>query len=175
MHDNWGTAPTEIEPMNLTLTLTIEADSIRIYPLNTLGAYDTTKYYSYDPESSNEFTITLDQNTDKTCWYGMVTFKNGISPLAIGPINSEKEGCLENYPNPFNGRTTIRYNLAENSDTELRIYDLLGKEVYHSGHKNELSGKHDIEVSADYLISGVYLYSLKINNKIYNAKMVVIR
>jgi len=36
-------------------------------------------------------------------------------------------------------------------------------------------GEHEIEVSANSLTSGVYLYSLKMNNKIYKAKMLVVR
>ena len=68
--------------MNLTLNLSIEADSIRIYPLNTIGKFNNNKYYIYKPVSSNKFTINLDQNTDKTCWYGISTFVNGSSPTA---------------------------------------------------------------------------------------------
>ena len=123
----------------------------------------------------NEFTINLDQNTDKTCWYGITTFIDGSCPLAVKPDNLIKDELLGNYPNPFTDRTTIRYNLSENSDTELRVFDLLGREVYQFRQENEAPGEHEIEVSANSLISGVYLYSLKINNSVYKGKMVVIR
>jgi len=175
IHNNWGTAPTEIEPMNVTLTLSIEADSIRIYPLNTLGACDYSKYYSYKPVSSNRYTITLDQNTDKTCWYGVATYKDGQSVTVVDE-KILKDACLiGNYPNPFRESTTIRYILSGNCDTELRIIDMSGHEVYQSRQENETQGEHEIEVSASSLQAGVYIYTLKTNVATYKSKLIVIK
>ena len=175
VHDNWGTAPTEIEPMNLTLQLAIDADSIRIYPLNTLGAYDAHKYTSYKPITAGEFRINLNQNTDKTCWYGLKTIIGGGSPTGIKPDKSPEAGWVKNYPNPVTNSTTFRYMLSQNSDTELWIFDIFGRPVYQYKAENESAGEHEIEVSANYLNSGVYIYSLKTNNTIYKAKMLVVK
>ncbi|HQY52222.1 MAG TPA: DUF4331 family protein [Ignavibacteria bacterium] len=44
-------------------------------------------------------------------------------------INPEKFGLIQNYPNPFNPSTNIKYNLLKADNVDIRIYDILGKEV----------------------------------------------
>jgi hypothetical protein len=175
IHENWGIPPTEIEPMNLTLTLSIEADSIRIYPLNTTGAYTAGVFYSYKPVSSGKFTINLNQDNDKTCWYGMVTFTNGNSPLAVEKIRIGNIGIINNYPNPFSGSTTIRYMLPGFSDTELRVSDINGIEVFSEKTKGESEGQHERVIDLNLREKGIYFYTLKTNAGVMQGRMVKVK
>jgi hypothetical protein len=175
VHDNWGTAPTEIEPMNLALELNIEADSIRIYPLNTLGAYNPTDYYSYVPVTPNKFSFTLDQNTDKTCWYGIITYIGSGSLLSTDAYSTYRIGYIENYPNPFTGKTTIHYLLPKNTDTELRIFDINGKEIYFQKTTSELAGEHEREITFKSGTEGILFYNFKTNTGVLKGRMVIVK
>ncbi|MBS4028933.1 MAG: T9SS type A sorting domain-containing protein, partial [Ignavibacteriales bacterium] len=68
---------------------------------------------------------------------------------------------LQNYPNPFNPITTIRFELPEESEVSLTIYDMLGREVASILINEELEeGSHDIEFDAANIASGVYFYRI---------------
>lgn len=69
VNGNWGTAPTEIQPRQVTLRLNIDADYIRVYPLNELGAEQNSQQLF--PISGNTFEIQLDQRTEPTLWWGI--------------------------------------------------------------------------------------------------------
>jgi len=67
---------------------------------------------------------------------------------------------LENYPNPFNPSTTFEFRLAEQTFVELRIFDLLGREVATLVNELRESGTHRVNWNASGLSSGVYIYRL---------------
>jgi hypothetical protein len=72
----------------------------------------------------------------------------------------------QNYPNPFTGRTTIRYGLPEAAEVELIVYDVLGRQVRRLVDERRRAGNHEVvwngrDVSGNPLASGVYFYRLK--------------
>lgn len=75
----------------------------------------------------------------------------------------EEYSLKNNYPNPFNPFTTIKYDLPENSFVELFIFNLLGREVKSLIHANIEAGFRSItwdskDNNGKPLPSGVYLY-----------------
>ncbi|MBI3192869.1 MAG: T9SS type A sorting domain-containing protein [Ignavibacteriae bacterium] len=67
----------------------------------------------------------------------------------------------ENYPNPFNPSTIIRFDLPEPSVVKLNVYNLLGQEVaILLNSENFEAGSHQINFDAGTLSSGVYYYRL---------------
>ena len=76
-----------------------------------------------------------------------------------------KEYALsQNFPNPFNPATTIRYDLPFDSKVSLKVYDILGKEVKTLVEKEETAGYKEIKFNGSSLASGVYIYRLTANN-----------
>jgi hypothetical protein len=67
---------------------------------------------------------------------------------------------LGNFPNPFNGRTTICFQLPEQTPVEIVIYNTLGQLVHHLRLGNMPAGEHRVSCDADRLPSGVYYYVL---------------
>ena len=66
----------------------------------------------------------------------------------------------ENYPNPFNPSTTIRYELPKASIVRLSVYDILGREVSVLVNERKNAGAYQVKFDAAGLASGLYLYRL---------------
>lgn len=81
----------------------------------------------------------------------------------------------QNFPNPFNPETTIKFYLVNGSRVKLTVYDLLGRElkVLFDGIKK--AGEHSINFSSNELPSGIYFYTVQSENYFESKKMVVLR
>ncbi|HRN26561.1 MAG TPA: T9SS type A sorting domain-containing protein [Ignavibacteriaceae bacterium] len=76
-------------------------------------------------------------------------------------LNSPVEYSLEqNYPNPFNPTTQINYSIKEAGLVQLKVYDILGKEIATLVNENKETGNYIIDFNAAELPSGVYIYQL---------------
>ena len=74
------------------------------------------------------------------------------------PVNSDV--LYNNYPNPFNSKTKIVYELLAYHKVKLAIYNVLGEEVTVLVNQNQEKGLYEIEFDASALASGVYFYRL---------------
>jgi len=92
-------------------------------------------------------------------------------------LNSPSEFALkQNYPNPFNPSTRIEYTVAENSIVSLRVYDALGRQVALLIDEFKTAGYYSLNYDASRLASGVYFYSLYVNNNLIDSrKMLLIK
>lgn len=101
--------------------------------------------------------------------------------VPIGDDISEENGLpgsfelLGNYPNPFNVKTTIEFELYEDSDVNLAVYDITGAvvEVLHDGYLE--SGKQSIAWNAEDVASGAYFYKLATAEGSHVKKMVLLK
>ena len=82
---------------------------------------------------------------------------------------------LQNFPNPFNPSTTIKYELPISSEVDLRVYDLLGRPVSLIVHETKNAGFHETKFDASGLSSGVYVYTLKAGDFVLSRKMLLLR
>ena len=85
-----------------------------------------------------------------------------------------------NYPNPFNPSTIISYNIPENADVMLSIYDMRGRMIKSLINKNQTAGRYLVEWNAtdDYgsnVSAGVYIYQLRSGDKTFSQKMVLMK
>ena len=72
----------------------------------------------------------------------------------------------QNYPNPFNPETTIKFDLAESGQVELRIYNMVGQVVRTLVDENQAAGRYSIRWDGRddrglTVSSGIYFYSLR--------------
>jgi photosystem II stability/assembly factor-like uncharacterized protein len=73
---------------------------------------------------------------------------------------SSNFSLFQNYPNPFNPTTKIKYELRIAGYVEIKIFDIMGKEVAKLVNTKQTAGSYSVEFSASKLASGIYLYSL---------------
>jgi hypothetical protein len=80
--------------------------------------------------------------------------------LASQPSPPTKFALAQNYPNPWNPVTTIRYALPRNSFVTLTVFNALGQQVARPVNEHLEAGYHEVEFHGDGLASGVYFYRL---------------
>ena len=81
----------------------------------------------------------------------------------------------QNYPNPFNPTTTISYELPENSNVTLQVYDMTGRQVATLVNGTVQAGSHRISFDASGLSSGIYLYRLTAGSSVISRKLTVLK
>ncbi len=81
----------------------------------------------------------------------------------------------QNYPNPFNPSTVIDYQLPEYSKVELSVFDMLGRKVATLVDAQVQAGYHQVTFDAGSLASGMYLYRLAANGKVFTKKLTLIK
>ena len=89
----------------------------------------------------------------------------------------------QNFPNPFNPSTTIRYkvpnNLESSDHVSLVVFDILGKEVVTLVDEEQYSGQYEVVFNSNTfnkrIASGTYFYRLKIGNHVQIKKMILMK
>jgi photosystem II stability/assembly factor-like uncharacterized protein len=139
------------------------------------GTYGTTIYFSTDGGAT--FTTS---NSPSSPEAGMLYYDrgnlfiqhgNGVYKMtatysvitANQQISSEVPKQFElhqNYPNPFNPSTKIEYYVSKQSFIQIKVYDVIGREVKTLVNTSLSPGKYDVTFTGDNLSSGIYFYSL---------------
>ena len=81
----------------------------------------------------------------------------------------------QNYPNPFNPSTIISYSIPQSGLVQLKVYDLLGREVADLVSEEQSVGNYKIEFNATNLTSGVYFYRLQSSSFVQTKKLILLR
>jgi hypothetical protein len=137
------------------------------------------------PLEGNEVDNTSAINSNGVLYIGVhgADFYNSlwaISDTNLVDINFEygdnfSYQLFQNYPNPFNPVTTIRFEIPYEQQVELKIFDILGREVKTLYNDLAPAGIMAIDFKADDLASGTYIYRLKTNSFISTKKLLLLK
>jgi len=129
----------------------------------------------------------------------MIMINRKLSPdVVITNVEEEKETIAtqptefvleQNYPNPFNPVTKIKYTIPnvtlsassraesrdEGSRVQLKVFDVLGKEVATLVNEEKPAGSYEVDFNANGLSSGAYFYQLKTGSFVQTNKMILLR
>jgi hypothetical protein len=81
-----------------------------------------------------------------------------------GNIVPENYKLEQNFPNPFNPSTSIKYSVPVNADVVIKIYDITGREVSTLVNAAKQAGTYEVNFDASHLASGVYLYRIDVQD-----------
>jgi DNA/RNA endonuclease YhcR with UshA esterase domain len=143
---------------------------------------------------ANSFMSGLEEGTTLTNVSGIFNFSFGTYKIQIrdmadlGQLGIDDDfagiarefALYPNFPNPFNPETRIRFQLAENSDVKLMVYDVLGRKVRTLVSDRMDAGHHVInwdglnDAGTD-VASGMYVYRIKAGDFISHRKMLLVR
>jgi hypothetical protein len=123
------------------------------------GTADDLRFYNYALSDGEIQTLANQPST-------------GIEYRSIVPTQF---GLEQNYPNPFNPTTVISYQLSASSSVDLRVYDILGREVASLVHGMQVAGKYTVSFDASRLSSGMYIYRLVAGQFSVSRKMLLMK
>lgn len=103
---------------------------------------------------NSEKIIASDRNT------GLYVFRTNFPLKEKNPAIAENFLLGQNFPNPYNPVTTIKYSLKSDSYVTLRIYDVTGKLVSTIIDGNIAAGNRQVVLNGSNFASGIYFYSM---------------
>ncbi|MCF8299286.1 MAG: lamin tail domain-containing protein [Saprospiraceae bacterium] len=152
----------DISVLNLDFKLSVDGEQIGFWDpdqvfvdsLTFLEQITDTSYGRY-PDGSNN-------------WVFMPDFTPGFQNAHISVINESVVivALEQNFPNPFNEKTTIEFTLDKSDYVVLSVFDITGSLIKVLSDKILPAGKHQINWEAQELPSGLYFYSIKTSKNI---------
>jgi S1/P1 Nuclease. len=99
------------------------------------------------------------------------------SPVVlVDNLIPENYKVSQNFPNPFNPSTIIKYQIPQNSFVSLKVYNSLGQEAATLVNGMVNAGSYEVQLNSSNLSSGVYYYVIKAGeNFIQTKKMILIK
>ncbi len=187
LHDDFDLYPTQ----NITKP---DSNSIRI-SLITLG---TPPSVPIDTAKTNiityYFTITNPQGTSNLVWtqteiapaflqpnYQVGNWTNLNEPLSNVTGVSHNQSVPEtfnlcqNFPNPFNPETTIRFSLPQLAQIKINLYNMLGKLIETLAEGTYEAGNYKVIFNASNLPTGMYVYRIESNDFVQTKKMMLLK
>jgi hypothetical protein len=80
-----------------------------------------------------------------------------------------------NYPNPFNSKTILKYGLPEDAHVVFEIYNVLGRRVETLVDQQQQAGYHEVHWNGDNYASGMYFFRMQAGNFNETKKMVMLK
>jgi len=143
---------------------TVYASEFRV-PANVLG-YNVLYFWRVNASNSS----------GTGSWSSTWVFRTGFTNIQLFSFEIPKDYKLyENYPNPFNPSTKIRFDLPNSAFVKLKIYALTGRELNELINEYLQAGSYVKEFSSMDLPSGVYFYKLSTKDFTAVKRMVVIK
>ncbi|MCB9260580.1 MAG: MBL fold metallo-hydrolase [Ignavibacteriales bacterium] len=149
---------------------------------NILMVEDSIQKYSSKLPATFVF---KDYMESKIFSFEKITSCNEIKQISF------QSNLFQNYPNPFNPVTTIKYSIPSNVKSEIsngvipsgvegfkvqiKIYDILGREIQTLVNKQQKPGNYEIQWDASNYPSGIYLYKLTAGNFSEMKKMILLK
>ena len=177
-----------------TLSVEVSDEDTLIIRVSSIGYTEifgeTRKYFNYMYEwvnSSEGFEKRFIDGLGFSQQYGLLSY--GLTGAVIDGqqygtiVNVEKNNesiptkysLKQNYPNPFNPETVISYQLPVMSKVELKVYDVLGREVATLVNKEQSAGTYEVQFDASNLTSGIYFYRLMSGEYSETKKMLILK
>jgi hypothetical protein len=104
-----------------------------------------------------------------------------VDTFTVTTVNNIYQNILSdyklfnNYPNPFNPKTTISYLIPADGFVTLRVYDVLGKEVATLVNGQKPSGRYNVQFDGSNLSSGIYFYKISAGDYSATKKLILMK
>jgi hypothetical protein len=96
--------------------------------------------------------------------YGTI-LKYGLNMTSTGNNNTgvpSKFNLEQNFPNPFNPNTNIKFSIPEHGNVKLTVFDITGRIVTELANGNMNAGNYEMNFDGTGISSGVYFYRLDV-------------
>jgi hypothetical protein len=103
----------------------------------------------------------------------LIDFATSINDYDENEIS--KFEIMQNFPNPFNSTTKIKWQLNKSDYVLLKVYDVLGNEIETLVNEELPAGLHEINFDASALSSGIFFYTITAGNRCITKKMILMK
>ncbi len=79
----------------------------------------------------------------------------------------------QNFPNPFNGTSTVKVSIEKAANVGLEVFNMVGQRVYEVPVATLNAGSHELTIDGKNLKAGIYTYSVKVDDSRVTRKMIV--
>jgi D-alanyl-D-alanine carboxypeptidase len=109
--------------------------------------------------------------------FAMTFSPDTIMSSIMYPVNEvpDQFALMQNFPNPFNPSTTIKFELPKASEVRLSVYDLLGREASVLVNDRRDAGVYEVKFDAAGLSSGVYFYRIQAGDFIQTKRLLLLK
>ena len=153
------------------------SDSYLIQGIWNYNNFDTLTYFQ---------SVGLASRFKRSSYWGNSAYDDTLTVKQIGEpivgVLNDNESTLpskfilhQNYPNPFNPVTTIKYSIPQSEFVNLRIYDMLGREIETLVNEEKPAGEYYVNFDGTNFSSGVYLYKLQTGTYIQAKKLLLLK
>lgn len=141
---------------------------------------DTTGCITLTFRTNSVFQDSITQLNNPADW----TFTNPGSCIRLDYLTGTEGNSSEiptvfklynNYPNPFNPSTSIKYDVPKNTFVNLSVYDILGRLVTNLVNRDMTAGRYDVVWDAKNYASGTYIYKLEAGDFSDVKKMILVK
>jgi 1,4-alpha-glucan branching enzyme len=152
-----------------------------VFNLSSTQATTTVTMSGYAGSYRDIFTdstVSLDSNftTVLPAWGYRVFERNHVSSgVRSGDAYPQSYSLSQNFPNPFNPSTVIRYGLPSKSHVTLAVFNTLGEQVATLVQGEQEAGYHEVRFDASGCSSGVYFCRLTAGNFVQTRKLLLLR
>ncbi len=139
-----------------------DAYRLRLFPTSVI--IDQNGYVAYVKEGFNiqEFQSVIDSLLQLT------SVKND----PVSGLPPDQLTLLQNFPNPFNGTTHIRFELKTTDLVTLQIFSSEGRKIRQTVQRFK-AGRNQIKINLNEQASGIYLYRLRSQNSTVNGRFIL--
>jgi len=155
------------------------------YAAMDIGVFFTNNYGATWTELADGLPNTVAMHLDyhqSTNRLRIGTHGRGIweTPNPVGIINYNNEvpdnfNLEQNFPNPFNPVTKIKYSVLNNGYVKLAVYDIMGREIKTIVSENQKPGTYTVQFDGANLSSGTYFYRVETNSFTQTKKMIILK
>src|SRR5690606_30610934 len=152
---------------------------------SVVNGTDTFYFRGYNGAGAGSYTSPDSSGTDDTVNWSItnaiveiVRWSLDPPPIGITQISTEipeKFELYQNFPNPFNPSTLIKYDLAKNSTVNIVVYDLLGRQVSSLVNQKQNAGRYQVSFDGASLSSGIYFYKIVTQEYVQVKRMLLIK
>ena len=178
---------TENEKISIDVAAYIDSVGEHSFALSAVSDQDSVYFYSRDKLVLNgDFNNSVENHNSGYATLHSVWPNISFTSDATLAVNDKsdvlpKEFALHNnYPNPFNPNTTIRFDLPKASDVSIIIYNVLGQKIRTLDKSQMNPGYHSMTWNAtnDYGVqvsAGMYFYQLRTSEFVKTKKMILLK
>jgi len=169
----WSTA-TETNNRGFEIERKLAGDNnfVTVAFKNGAGTTSEARAYSYNDDISLFKVNSVVYRLKQFDFDGTYSYSKEVTVNVVAPVEYALD---QNFPNPFNPTTSIKYSVAKAGLVTLKVYNTMGQEVASLVNEAKEIGSYEVNFNAANLSSGVYFYEINSGDFTSTKKMMLIK